>query len=198
MAKINRAKNTYEREPSWLVFLFASQVHLIRAVWKMAKVQRKQRTCKLRGNMSYTCELLSQLYIKCIYHGSQWSSLVWDLQRKQVIIVLFKAGAILIRYGRRWSMSWAWSTRKRGRGRKDLLVALKVETSKLYRPSEPTSTTLVRTSFVQHDFCLLLVHPVPTLASNKLNHLRVVYEHEYCFGLINFVKVLNLTWWSAT
>ena len=23
MAKINRAKNTYEREPSWLVFLFA-------------------------------------------------------------------------------------------------------------------------------------------------------------------------------
>ena len=27
---------------------------------------------------------------KCIYPGSQWSSLVWDPQREQVIIVLLK------------------------------------------------------------------------------------------------------------
>ena len=72
-------------------------------------------------------------------------------QSEQVIIVLFKAGAILIRYGGRWSMSWAWSTRRRDS--QDQLVVLIVETSKLYRPSEPTSTILVRASFVLRDFC---------------------------------------------
>ena len=72
-------------------------------------------------------------------------------QSEQVIIVLFKAGVILIRYGGRWSMSWAWSTRRRDS--QDQLVVLIVETSKLYRPSEPTSTILVRPAFVLPDFC---------------------------------------------
>ena len=83
---------------------------------------------------------------------------------------------------------------KGGRGRQDQLVVLKVETSKLYRPSEPTSTILVSTCFVLGDFCLVLVNPVPTPASNKLNHLiLVLHEHEYYFSLINFVKLLILT-----
>ena len=36
-------------------------------------------------------------------------------------------------------------------------------------------------------------NPVSTLAVNKLNYLHVLHEHEYNFGLINFVKVLILT-----
>ena len=36
-------------------------------------------------------------------------------------------------------------------------------------------------------------NPVPTLAVNKLNYLHALHEHEYNFGLINFVKVRILT-----
>ena len=72
-------------------------------------------------------------------------------QSEQVITVPFKAGVILIRYGGRWSMNWAWSTRRRDS--QDQLVVLIVETSKLYRASEPTSTILVWASFVLRDFC---------------------------------------------
>ena len=43
-----------------------------------------------------------------------------------------------------------------GRGRQNQLVVLKVETSKLYRPYEPTSTMLVRTSLVPRDVCYSL------------------------------------------
>ena len=155
----------------------------------MAKVQRKQRTCKLRGNMSFKLTTTVTAVHKCIYPGSQWSSLVWDPQKEQVIIVLFKAGAILIRYRRRWSMSWARNTRRRGRCRQDQLVVLRVETSKLYTP-QPTSTIrLVRASFVLHDFCCPSIVRF-TLASNTLNHL---HEHKYFFGLINFVNTLILT-----
>ena len=131
-------------------------MHLIRAVWKMAKVQRKQRTCKLRGNMSFAFTTTVTAVHKCIYPGSQWSSLVWDPE--QVIIVLFTAVAILIRYRRRWSMSWARRTRRRSR--QDQLVFVKVETWRridLYRPSEPTSTISVRTSFVPRDFWYSLI-----------------------------------------
>ena len=39
----------------------------------------------------------------------------------------------------------------------------------------------------------LLVNPVPTPASNKLNHLLVLHKREYYFGVIKFVKVLILT-----
>ena len=68
-------------------------------------------------------------------------------QSEQVITVPFKAGVILIRYGGRWSMSWAWSTRRRDSP--DQLVVLIVDTSKLYRPSGllsfyVTSATLVK------------------------------------------------------
>ena len=76
-----------------------------------------------------------------------------------------------------------------GRDRQDQLVVLTVETSKLYT-SEPTSPIrLVRASFVLHDFCYSSIVGF-TLASNKLNHL---HEHEYYFGLINFVNALILT-----
>ena len=154
MAKINRAKNTYEREPWWLVCLFPGTFD---------KSSSKDGELRCNGNKELVnwektrgLKLTTTVTAvhKCIYPGSQWSSLVWDPQREQVIIVLFKAGAILIRYRRRWSMSWARSTRRRGR--QDQLVVLKVEMSKFYRPSEPTSTKLVRTSFVLRDFCYSL------------------------------------------
>ena len=52
-------------------YFFYLQVHLIRAVRKMAKVQRKQRACKLRGNMSFKLTTTVTAVHKCIYPGSQ-------------------------------------------------------------------------------------------------------------------------------
>ena len=43
-----------------------------------------------------------------------------------------------------------------GGGVGNQLVVLRVETSKLYRLSEPTSNKLVRTCFVLRDFCYSL------------------------------------------
>ena len=80
-----------------------------------------------------------------------------------------------------------------GKGRQDQLVVLQVETSKFYIPSEPTSTYNISQDFFRSTCLLLLVNPVSTLAVNKLNYLHVLHEHEYNFGLINFVKVLILT-----
>ena len=45
---------------------------------------------------------------------------------------------------------------EKGGGVGNQLVVLRVETSKLYRPSKPTYTILVRTSFVLRDFCYSL------------------------------------------
>ena len=118
-------------------------------------------------------------------------------QSEQVVIILFKAGAILIRYGGRWSMSWAWSTRRRDS--QDQVVVLIVETSKLYRTSEPMSTILGRASFVPRDFCYSRQGlPFNSRLLQRTNwvteyHLHVVHEHKYYFGLINFVNVLILT-----
>ena len=132
-------------------------MHLIRAVWKMAKVQRKQRTCKLRGNMSFKLTTTVTAVHKCIYPGSQWSSFVWDSQREQVIIVLLKQSPFwyVTGEGEPWAERGAQGEKRRGM--QDQLVVLKVETSKLYRLSEPTSTILVRTSFVQRDVCYSLI-----------------------------------------
>ena len=119
----------------------------------MAKVQRKQRTCRLRGNMS--CKLATTVTAvhKCTYPGTQWTSLVWDPQREQVIIVLLKQSPFwyVTGEGEPWAERGAQG--EEGRGRQDQLVVLKVETSKLYRLSEPTSNKLVRTCFVLRDFC---------------------------------------------
>ena len=151
MAEIDRAKNTYEREPSWLVFLFVSQVHLIRAVWKMAKVQRKQRTCKLRGNMFKLTTTVTAVH-KCIYLGSQWSSLVWDRKVNRWKLYFLKQAPFWYVTGE--GEAWAeHGAQREGIDSQDQLVVLIVETSKLYRPSEPTSTLLVRASFVLRDFC---------------------------------------------
>ena len=45
---------------------------------------------------------------------------------------------------------------EKGAGVGNQLVVFKVETSKLYRLSEPTSNKLVRTCFVLRDFCYSL------------------------------------------
>ena len=47
--------------------------------------------------------------------------------------------------------------KENGGGVGNQLVVLRVETSKLYRPSEPTSTILVRTSFFLRDVCYSLI-----------------------------------------
>ena len=100
-------------------------------------------------------------------------------QSEQVIIVLFKAGAILIRYGGRWSMIWAWSTRRMDS--QDQLVVLIVETSKLYRPSEPTSTILVRASFVLRDFCYSL---------KACPSIHACFKYAQSFACLTLTRVL--------
>ena len=110
----------------------------------------------------------------------KWSRL-WP-QSEQVLIVLFKAGAILIRYGRRWSMSWARSTRKRGEGRQDQLVILKVVLT-LW-----TYVYYISQGFFRSTWLLLLSSILLfTLASNELNRLHVLHEHEY-YGWIPLTR----------
>ena len=55
--------------------------------------------------------------------------------------------------GLRGKVKHELSVEHKEKGCQDQLVVLIVETSKLYRPSEPTSTILVRASFVLRDFC---------------------------------------------
>ena len=76
-------------------------------------------------------------------------------------------------------MSSAWSTRRRDS--QDQLVVLIVETSKLYRPSEPMSN-ISGFFFVLSDLCYLPILRF-TFASKEHNYLHVLQEHQYYFSL---------------
>ena len=64
--------------------------------------------------------------------------------------------------------------KEKGGGVGNQLVVLRVETSKLYRPSEPTSTILVRTSFVLRDFCYSLILCLHLLQISLITYMSYV------------------------
>lgn len=106
----------YTRKWTVMISFFYLQVPLIRAVLQMTKELRKQRTCELSNQIIYLdIKCLVSAYLSnaitavhmCVYLGS---SVKESWNRKVVKILLFSAGAILIRY--RWSMSWARSARR--------------------------------------------------------------------------------------
>ena len=144
---------------------------MIRAVRKMAKVKRKQRTCELRGNMSFKLTTTVTAVHKCIYPGSQWSSLVWDRKVNGDNCTFLKQAPFWYVTGEGEAWAERWAQGEGGRGRKDQLVVLKVDTSKLYRPSEPTCTILVRTSFVLRDVCCSLILCLRLLQISSITYM---------------------------